>query len=68
MNEIIIKEADMGELDNFKTCHSYSLERNGANLTDTAVKSGAEILRDARLANEGSSSLNAPLMLVSLAR
>ena len=54
MNEIIIKEADIGELDNFKTCHSYNLERNGVNLTDTAVKSGAEILRDARLANEGS--------------
>lgn len=54
MNEIIIKEADIGELDNFKTCHSYNLGRNGVNLTDTAVKSGAEILRDARLANEGS--------------
>ena len=54
MNEIIIKEADIRELDNFKTCHSYSLERDGVNLTDTAVKSGAEILRDARLANEGS--------------
>nr|WP_315017917.1 hypothetical protein [uncultured Campylobacter sp.] len=54
MNEMIVKEADMGELDNFKTCHSYGLERDGVNLTDTAVKSGAEILRDARLANEGS--------------
>lgn len=51
---MIVKEADMGELDNFKTCHSYGLERDGVNLTDTAVKSGAEILRDARLANEGS--------------
>lgn len=54
MNEMIVKEADIGELDNFKTCHSYGLERDGVNLTDTAVKSGAEILRDARLANEGS--------------
>ncbi len=54
MNEMIIKEADIGELDDFKTCHSYGLECDGVNLTDTAVKSGAEILRDARLANEGS--------------